>query len=133
MQAGGLIFSGNFDSGNLGRVEVVPENVEYTGNQHHKITERGWADRFVFIYGADRRPLLRSRPSQHVKIWTNHDAHGSPFQNGNRTWFYFSVRNYKPDSVVRFSIMNLNRQAKLFNQGHAPVFKVFSPTTGETK
>lgn len=128
MLAGGLLFSANFDSGNLGRVENAKVNVEYTGNPQAKNAEKGWADRTVVIYGADRRPLLRSRPDYQVQIWNNADAHGTPFQNGNRSWFHFSVKNYAPESIIRVTIMNMNRQAKLFNQGYTPVFKVTGPT-----
>lgn len=57
-------------------------------------------------------------------IWTKHDCHGTQFQNNNRTWFYFGVRSNCPSVSVRFNIVNLNKQVKMFSQGMCPVFKI---------
>lgn len=57
-------------------------------------------------------------------LWTKHDCHGTQFQNSNRTWFYFGVRSNRPSVTVRFNIVNLNKQVKMFSQGMCPVFKV---------
>lgn len=54
---------------------------------------------------------------------------GTEFENGNRTWFYFgfrgdaTLRQNLDDSLptVRFTVMNLNKQSKLFSQGMAPI------------
>uniref|UniRef100_A0A0X3Q3J8 Cytosolic carboxypeptidase-like protein 5 n=1 Tax=Schistocephalus solidus TaxID=70667 RepID=A0A0X3Q3J8_SCHSO len=120
-----LIFSSNFDSGNLRAVEKVTEWIDYAGNNGEKFGERqSYVKKFFGVHGLERRPLLKAKPDMHVRVWTRYDAQDTPFQNGNRSWFYFSVRNYKPCSIIRISVMNMNRQAKLFAQGHAPVFKV---------
>lgn len=57
-------------------------------------------------------------------LWTKHDCHGTQFQNNNRTWFYFGVRSNRASVSVRFNIVNLNKQVKMFSQGMCPVFKI---------
>jgi len=57
-------------------------------------------------------------------LWTKHDCHGTQFQNNNRTWFYFGVKSSRPSISVRFNIVNLNKQVKMFSQGMCPVFKI---------
>lgn len=57
---------------------------------------------------------------------------GTEFENGNRTWFYFGFRGdatLRSDldetlPTVRFTVMNLNKQSKLFSQGMAPIMLV---------
>ena len=56
-------------------------------------------------------------------LWTRPDCQGTAFENGNRTWFYFSVRGGEKNQLVKFNVMNLNKQAKLFSQGMHPVVK----------
>lgn len=133
MQVGALIFSANFDSGNLGRVENVQESIEFMGSQQMKNLPNSWADRVVIINGADKRPLLCTKPDYHVKCWAYPDGYGTPFENGNKSWFYFSVRNYAPGSVIRISIMNVNRQSRIYSQGYSPVFNVMESVTDDSK
>lgn len=56
-------------------------------------------------------------------LWTRPDCHGTPFENSNRTWFFFSIRGGEKNQLVKFNLMNLNKQAKLFSQGMHPVVK----------
>jgi hypothetical protein len=56
-------------------------------------------------------------------LWTRPDCHGTPYENSNRTWFYFSIRGGEKNQLVKFNLMNLNKQAKLFSQGMHPVVK----------
>jgi hypothetical protein len=44
--------------------------------------------------------------------------------HGNRTWFFFSVYGGEKNQYVKFNLLNLNKQAKLFSQGMHPVMKV---------
>ena len=54
---------------------------------------------------------------------------GTEFENGNRTWFYFGFRggasipstDEDAPPTLRFTVMNLNKQSKLFSQGMAPI------------
>lgn len=57
-------------------------------------------------------------------LWTRPDCAGTPYENQNRTWFYFAVTGGRPNQIVKFNVMNLNKQAKLFSQGMHPVIKV---------
>ncbi|XP_022256729.1 uncharacterized protein LOC111089134, partial [Limulus polyphemus] len=57
-------------------------------------------------------------------VWTKPDCAGYPYENGNRTWFYFGVQGGPPGITVCINVMNLNRQSKLFSQGMAPVYRV---------
>lgn len=66
----------------------------------------------------------KEMPDYEFNLWTKHDCHGTQFQNSNRTWFYFGVRSNCPNVSVRFNIVNLNKQVKMFSQGMCPVFKI---------
>lgn len=58
-------------------------------------------------------------------LWTSRDCAETEFENGNRSWFYFSVctpQNFS-DKILRFNIRNMNRQCKLYQQGLTPITK----------
>lgn len=40
-----------------------------------------------------------------------------------RSWFYFGVRGGVPGKLLKINIMNMNRQGKLYSQGHSPLVK----------
>lgn len=40
-----------------------------------------------------------------------------------RSWFYFGIRGWAPNRLIKINIMNLNRQGKLYSQGHSPFTK----------
>ena len=54
------------------------------------------------------------------------DCANTEFENGNRTWFYFGIKCVKdPESkntvkVLKLTVMNLNKQSKLYSQGMMP-------------
>ena len=115
-EVSGFTFTSNFDSGNLAHVELSS-------------------------VGADSEPECPavSRPSTSTAqprcagpeaadydflLWTRPDCHRTEFENGNRTWFYFGLKGGPPGAVVRFTVMNMNKQSKLFSQGMAPVFMI---------
>ncbi|XP_076655541.1 cytosolic carboxypeptidase-like protein 5 isoform X1 [Halictus rubicundus] len=109
---GGFVFYNNFDSANLDRVELakVPESSEKDGNEvENKSCKSSTSDDSV---------------DYEFNIWTKHDCHGTQFQNSNRTWFYFGFKACTPGVYVRFNIINLNKQVKMFSQGMCPVFKI---------
>uniref|UniRef100_UPI00358F72B2 cytosolic carboxypeptidase-like protein 5 isoform X2 n=1 Tax=Myxine glutinosa TaxID=7769 RepID=UPI00358F72B2 len=96
----GLVFTTNFDSGNLAHVERVAENA----------SER---DSGVNIPQADYE----------FNVWTRADCAGTEFENGNRTWFYFGVKGGAPGKLIRLNILNMNKQIKLYSQGMAPLVR----------
>nr|XP_031845002.1 cytosolic carboxypeptidase-like protein 5 isoform X2 [Nomia melanderi] len=109
---GGFVFYNNFDSANLARVELVkvPETSEKDG---------------VEIENKSCKSLTSDDSIDYeFNIWTKHDCHGTQFQNSNRTWFYFGFKACTPGVYVKFNIINLNKQVKMFSQGMCPVFKV---------
>ncbi|XP_012676859.1 cytosolic carboxypeptidase-like protein 5 isoform X2 [Clupea harengus] len=99
---GPVVFSSRFDSGNLARVERVDP------------------------VGSDGEPAGTgnngsvSSPDYEFNIWTKPDCADTEFENGNRSWFYFSVRGAAPGKLLKINVMNMNKQSKLYSQGMAP-------------
>ena len=59
-------------------------------------------------------------------VWTKPDCMGTEFENGNRTWFHFGVKDGPIGKVIRINVMNLNKQSRLYSQGMVPACKVSS-------
>lgn len=93
-------FYSDFDSANFARVEHVqpaPDNVS---------------------------SKVDVSASFEFNVWTRPDCAGTEFENGNRTWFYFGVKAPVSSSQVRLNVIDINKQAKMYSQGMAPVFKI---------
>lgn len=41
-----------------------------------------------------------------------------------RSWFYFGIRGYTPGKQIKINIMNMNKQGKLYSQGHSPIYRI---------
>lgn len=134
---GGFRFTSNFDSGNLARVEIKSAeeqaSVEAEASSDLCTGEAEATSQESVVSGQPLpRPSTSSTlqfrsagiesPEVEFQIWTKPDCHGTEFENGNRTWFFFGVEGGRPGTVLRFTMMNLNKQAKLFSQGMAPVY-----------
>ncbi|XP_073071545.1 cytosolic carboxypeptidase-like protein 5 isoform X5 [Manis javanica] len=106
LRCGGLLFSSRFDSGNLAHVEKV----EPVSNEGEGV-----------LSGASA-PIssIASSPDYEFNVWTRPDCAETEFENGNRSWFYFSVRGGIPGKLIKINIMNMNKQSKLYSQGMAP-------------
>ncbi|XP_026863314.2 cytosolic carboxypeptidase-like protein 5 isoform X2 [Electrophorus electricus] len=91
---GNVVFSSRFDSGNLGRVEHVE--------------------------GQGAASCALPHADYEFNVWTKPDCVDTEFENGNRSWFYFSVRGVPPGKLLKMNIMNLNKQSRLYSQGMAP-------------
>lgn len=113
IQCGGFTFIRNFDSANLARVELVSHEV--TAN---KVTSHS------------TRTSNNEIPEYEFKIWTTPDCGGTEYENGNRTWFYFGVKANNPSTLIKFNIVDLNRQAKMYSQGMCPVYKIVPSKNG---
>jgi hypothetical protein len=131
----GFTFFSNFDSGNLQKV-CVDEPEEETCNDDESASEKSRAVSVEHRKSSGRR-RKRSVPEKPplaetdfaFKIWTRPDCGGTEFENGNRTWFYFGFRGsphtfVNGGKVIKFTVMNLNKQSKLFSQGMSPIVLV---------
>ena len=146
----GFTFFSNFDSGNLAKVVLDEPDEDSTEDA----AAESASERQPRPLSAERqRPMSGERPRKSssrrqrraaeapplsatdyaFKIWTRPDCGGTEFENGNRTWFYFGFRgspqvfingNGVGGKVVKFTVMNLNKQSKLFSQGMAPIIVV---------
>lgn len=70
-------------------------------------------------------PNINFQPKFDIEfnVWTKPDCEGTPAgPNGNRTWFYFGIRGGH-GKWIKFNLMNLNKQGRLFEMGMLPVFK----------
>ncbi|GMH52100.1 hypothetical protein TrST_g4224 [Triparma strigata] len=52
------------------------------------------------------------------------DAQDTVHEAPYTTWFHFSVEGAKPGEVVKFAIMNMNKQLRLYKQEYRPFYKV---------
>lgn len=117
----------NFDSGNMLRYErVLSSNVssqvstnpiESDGNAMNGNNNNSNGD-------SNSNSISHPLPKHDIEfnVWTRRDCEGTPKVNGNRSWFYFGVKGGF-GKCMRFNIMNLNRQARLFEMGMLPVFR----------
>ncbi|XP_069461629.1 cytosolic carboxypeptidase-like protein 5 isoform X3 [Ambystoma mexicanum] len=108
IRCGNLLFSSKFDSGNLAGVEKV-EYQEGDGDT------AGIGSSGTTMLGSTLPPA-----DYEFKVWTKPDCAETEFENGNRSWFYFSVRGGAPGKVIKIHIMNMNKQSKLYAQGMSP-------------
>ncbi|XP_062429332.1 cytosolic carboxypeptidase-like protein 5 isoform X2 [Rhea pennata] len=102
IRCGGLLFSSRFDSGNLAHVEKV-EPPEGGGGG-------GPAACGAALPAADYE----------FNVWTRPDCAHTEYENGNRSWFYFSVRGAAPGKLIKLHVLNMNKQSRLYSQGMAP-------------
>ncbi|XP_072490065.1 cytosolic carboxypeptidase-like protein 5 isoform X2 [Notamacropus eugenii] len=107
LRCGGLLFSSRFDSGNLAHVEKV-DSVASEG-------EGGGSGGSAPTTGG-----ISSTSDYEFNVWTRPDCAETEYENGNRSWFYFSVRGGIPGKLIKINIMNMNKQSKLYSQGMAP-------------
>uniref|UniRef100_A0A6P7FUV6 Cytosolic carboxypeptidase-like protein 5 n=1 Tax=Diabrotica virgifera virgifera TaxID=50390 RepID=A0A6P7FUV6_DIAVI len=102
----GFTFYNEFDSANLAKVEHVPGSAHDIASKHPK------------------NALVQEIIDAEFNLWTKPDCYGTEFENGNRTWFYFGVKAPGPAMLVKFNIVDLNRQGKMYSQGMAPVYRI---------
>ncbi|KAM9840291.1 cytosolic carboxypeptidase-like protein 5 [Aulostomus maculatus] len=106
---GNIVFSSKFDSGNLARVEKV---------------EKGNSSPTADAGSSGCVPSGSNiTPDYEFNVWTQPDCAGTEHENGNRSWFYFSVRGAAPGKLLKINVMNMNNQRKLYSQGMAPLVR----------
>lgn len=114
----------NFDSGNMQRYERVTSTMSSsqmpTNTAEADSNSNGNNPNAETVSNSISHPL----PKHDVEfnVWTRRDCEGTAKVNGNRSWFYFGVKGGY-GKCLRFNIMNLNRQARLFEMGMLPVFR----------
>ena len=132
-KVGPLTFFSNFDSGNLARVERVKRETnstcEVTQVNNTSIQQQNASVLPSTSLPEQNNPTrnigtLSLTPDFEYNLWTSRDCAGTSYENSNRTWFYFGVKGCQPSKLVKFTIMNLNKQGKLYNQGMTPLVKV---------
>ncbi|XP_023285700.1 cytosolic carboxypeptidase-like protein 5 isoform X1 [Seriola lalandi dorsalis] len=106
---GNIVFSSKFDSGNLARVEKVEKG---SSSPSSDTASSGSAPSGSTI-----------TPDYEFNVWTQPDCAGTEHENGNRSWFYFSVRGAAPGKILKINVMNMNNQRKLYSQGMAPLVR----------
>ncbi|KAI1897683.1 hypothetical protein AGOR_G00085790 [Albula goreensis] len=116
---GNVIFSSKFDSGNLARVEKA--------DRTEPEVEPAVTGTSIAISGVLSGGL--SNPDYEFNVWTKPDCAETEYENGNRSWFYFSVRGAVPGKVIKINVMNMNKQSKLYSQGMAPFVKTLPMKT----
>lgn len=42
----------------------------------------------------------------------------------SRSWFYFGIRGWQSNRLIKINIMNMNKQGKLYSQGLAPIVRI---------
>ncbi|KRT84843.1 Peptidase [Oryctes borbonicus] len=100
-------FFSNFDSANLAKVELVPQSESVLTSASNT-----------------GKSVVPELPDVEFNIWTKPDCCGTEFENSNRTWFYFGLRANSANVLVKINLVNLNKQAKMYSQGMAPVYRV---------
>ncbi|XP_054845298.1 cytosolic carboxypeptidase-like protein 5 isoform X4 [Eublepharis macularius] len=115
IRCGGLLFSSKFDSGNLAHVEKV-EHFEGEGDS---AGNGGSATSTASMVFGCSLPMA----DYEFNVWTKPDCADTEYENGNRSWFYFSVKGGMPGKMIKIHIVNMNKQTKLYSQGMAPLVK----------
>ncbi|XP_077367536.1 cytosolic carboxypeptidase-like protein 5 isoform X3 [Festucalex cinctus] len=107
---GNIVFSSKFDSGNLARVEKVHKGTPIPFNDGPPPGGATSTSNF---------------PDYEFNVWTQPDCAGTEQENGNRSWFHFSVYGAAPGRLLKINVMNMNNQRKLYSQGMAPLVRTF--------
>ena len=59
-----------------------------------------------------------------LRLWVAPDNAGTAAETRHRTWFFFGVSGVAKGDCLTFTLMNMNKQSKLFSMDLRPVFRV---------
>lgn len=124
VKIGYFTFFSNFDSGNLARVERVKRDINGEVQPIQLASSLTLQEQNSSGSILSAVSLNMPTPDFEFNLWTSPDCAGSPHENLNRTWFYFGVKGGQAGKLMKFNLMNLNKQGKLYNQGMTPLVKV---------
>ncbi|GIL91552.1 hypothetical protein Vretifemale_19153 [Volvox reticuliferus] len=71
-------------------------------------------------YKADA--IWRGLAANEFLLQTRRDCGGTENEKSTRTWFYFSILGHNTGDVVILTILNLNKQSRLYSQDYRPMF-----------
>ncbi|MEW5317817.1 MAG: hypothetical protein WDW38_009085 [Sanguina aurantia] len=60
--------------------------------------------------------------STEVLLWTARDGQSTGNERGTRSWFYFGISGHIAGTDLTATIMNLNKQGKLYSQDYRPCY-----------
>lgn len=118
-----IVLFANFDSGNMARYERVLKPVNLVSQISQTSQNQNLVDNKQ--QEPEQTPIqpIQQKYDLEFNVWTRPDCEGTPVgPNPNKTWFYFGVRGGH-GKFIKFNLMNLNRQSRLFEMGMLPVFK----------
>lgn len=129
LQVGVVTFRADFDSANLASVKVSPDskvwtpclwlNLSLPRPGHPCLSPAAPVPRMPYAANFIATP-------QEYELYTLHDCHGTVHETNHKSWFYFSVVGHKAGDYFIFNVMNMNKQAKLYQNDFRPLFRTFS-------
>ncbi|KAK9809962.1 hypothetical protein WJX72_002678 [[Myrmecia] bisecta] len=99
---------------------VYPEALPERSRHRWQVGEHSFRADFDSANLADIRAT--AYPNEY-QAWICRDCQGTPVETPHRTWFHFSVAGVKKGEPVTITMMNMNKQAKLYAQDFRPVYR----------
>ncbi|XP_050092096.1 uncharacterized protein LOC126575441 isoform X1 [Anopheles aquasalis] len=124
--SGGVVSNSTITATSTSASAIVAATLGVGLHQQHGVTGNSGSTTGFGLPIPSPTPHATENPLVEIEfnLWTRPDCAGTPYENQNRTWFHFAVTGGRPNQIVKFNVMNLNKQAKLFSQGMHPVTKV---------
>ena len=114
-EVAGFTFTSNFDSGNLAHVQQTTVTTSDSDTEVPAAQAAASCRPATSTSTAQPRSAGADTPDYEFELWTAPDCSGTEFENGNRTWFFFGLKGGPVGAVLKFTVMNMNKQSKLFS------------------